>query len=515
MREEPVRSISASPTEPMSEALPAGISFSCGQLSVTRDRTGFNSRFFALNGSELYISDSILNIAINMARPLDIRFDSLCELLCYRYSSGEKTLFRSIFQVPAGYRYDFAPSGEEWRFTSERSCFFDFITDPSIGRGRTFQDRFSSLLLSSATSPDVRSKSVFFSGGLDSSLLSSMMNPGVTGYCAGVDDPLYDESSYALSAGKSIGMEVRIARITPANFITSVREAISRTENPLPVIQLAMYNDLMKTCRVPAGSIVAGYGADYLLGESQRKYWLALRMGRCMPGWLIDLATGLFSLSGKKQKEQAGKIGMFLTGMKTGRTWNALLPILDPPSSPETASRAMGLERTPDIHRHRRRLLGDEDPAFITQQVFVTYSNLIAATLSVWSSLCGTYGLRLITPFLSDDIVNMVTSCHPEIYLSLSSGKPAVSALARRFLPDELIDRPKKSSLLPPRFWLNKDTPGLGDLFSDIRSRNLIDIDFLAGREGAFSRYGYIPVWAAINFELLLQHFESMGLVLL
>lgn len=502
------------PTSQIRGSVLSGITITDLGVSVVRDRVGYKSFYYLIENTDLYISDKISRIALARDLQLEINNDSLCELLSYRYISGERTLFNYISKIPAGYLYRFFPGSTKWVIVSSRSDYFNFEPDLSITTKIEFRRKFSTLFENSVNSLSSSSTSIFFSGGLDSSLIAAIMKAGCTGYCAGVDNTTYDESSYALTAAKDIGIQTNIAKITSSNFLSSVREVISKTETSLPVIQLAMYNDLLKNSGIPKGIIVAGYGADYILGESQRKYWAALRIGLSIPQWVLRTLVRVLSVSGERRKEQAEKLYLFLSGIKAGQTWNSLIPSLDPPSSSAISARALGLSSIPDIHSHRRRLLGDETPLYITQQVFVTYSNLISATLSAWASLCSSYGLDLKTPFLDNSLVNMITSTKPNLYLSLTSGKPAIYLLAKKILPKHLIERPKKSSLLPPKFWLNERTPGLTELFDDIRSRNIVDIDYLLNREGAFSRYGYIPVWSAINMEILFQFYESKGFVI-
>jgi asparagine synthase (glutamine-hydrolysing) len=491
-----------------------GVSISELSVSLGRDRIGHKSFFFFIDNTELYISDKISRIAGAHNLQLAPDSKSVCELLSYRYISGERTLFKAISKVPPGYLYTFFFGLEKWETVSSRTDVFNFESDTSIKNESEFHIRFATLLQNSIKSLQSDSTNLFFSGGLDSSLIASFLHPKCTGYCAGVDNATYDESEYASSAAEDIDIQVSISKIASSGFVSSVKNAISRTEMPLPVIQLAMYNDLMGYSDIPEGTIVAGYGADYILGESQRKYWTALHFGLGIPQLLLGVIKNVSIFSGKRRKEQAEKLYTFLSGIKAGQTWNSMISSLDPPSSPAISAQALGLTSIPDIHSHRRRLLGEENPQYITQQVFVTYSNLISATLSSWSSLCSSYDLDLETPFLERKLVDMITSVHPDLYLSFASDKQAISLLANRVLPKHLVKRPKKSSLLPPKFWLNENTPGLYEVFERIKTRNIVDIDYLLNRKDAFSRYGYIPVWSAINMEILFQFYESKGLVI-
>jgi len=510
---EPERIIALSSINTLNQLNFPGISISKHKILLKRERVGYKSFYFSTVKADLYLSDKISRIALALNLNLEIIRESLCELLSYRYISGEKTLFQNIFKIPAGYSYKFYQGSEKWELVSSRSDYFNFEPDMTTTSKVEFDTKFGTLFQDSVKSFSSPTTSIFFSGGLDSSLIAAILKPGCTGYCAGVDNTAYDESAYALTAANDLGIQAYITKIASSNFMSSVKEAISRTETPLPVIQLSMYNDLMRNSKIPKGIIIAGYGADYILGESQRKYWAALQAGLGIPQWMLNILAKALSFSGERRKEQAEKLHAFLSGIKSGQTWKSLMPYLDPPSSPIVSTQALGYNQVPDIHSHRRRLLGDENPHFITQQVFTTYSNLISATLSSWTTLCHSYGLELKTPFLNSSLVNMITAANPDLYLSLTSGKPAISLLASRVLPKHLIERPKKSSLLPPKFWLNNNTPGLTELFEDIKSRNIIDINYLLERE-AFSRYGYIPIWSAINLEILLQFYESKGLVI-
>jgi hypothetical protein len=300
------------------------------------------------------------------------------------------------------------------------------------------------------------------------------------------------------------------ARLSEGAFLQILRRAVSASGGTLPVEQIASYQLLLEQF-APEGPILAGYGADFLFGEGQRKYWAVLRLNRLIGTVMVQLGLGVYGSFGGKQRQQAGTAREFVRRLSDGDTWIDMMPSLDPPCDPDIAKNSLGLDALPDFHEHRRRMLTDEMPPHLTQRVFVTYSNLIADTVSCWSRLLAAGGCSLRLPFLSAPLVDLVCGLDPRSYLKVLARKPVISALGRRRLPPAILGLPKMSGALPVWKWIASTRSGFGEVLDRLRSRNLVDLQPSLSSLRASERYGYIPVWSVVNLELLLEQLEENG----
>lgn len=493
------------------EELPGFLEFTAGRSVIAhRDRAGLGTvRFAVTESNSLIFSDSIPLLAGRLGR-VTLDRASLCEHLTYRYVSGTRTLFREISSVPAGYKAVFTPDGGSgWSTRLERDSSFDWGAQhcPSAADvSRTFETLFTRTTgyLSEGCGY------LFFSGGLDSALVASACKEAPSAVTAGTEEKIYDECPRAELAARGMRLQWAGARMSEGAFLGTLRRAIKSSCGTLPVEQLVSYQMLLDRF-APEGPILSGYGADFLFGEGQRKYWTVLKLSKLAGAISVRSCLNLYGMSGRRQRQQARTAGLFLHRMTDGDTWTDMMPVLDPPCDPAIACTALGLETLPDYHEHRRRMLVDEMPPHLTQKVFVTYSNLIADTVSSWSRLLSAEGCELRLPFLSQEIVDFVCGLDPRSYLRVLSRKPVIRDLAARRLPRVILRLPKMSGTLPVWKWISSPGGGFDVVLESLGARGIVDLAPFRDSMRASERYGYLPLWAAVNLELFLEELEQAG----
>jgi len=481
-----------------------------GSLIVRRDRMGLNTvRFAQTEENSLLFSDSILLLAGRLGR-VTLDRTSLCEHLTYRYVSGTRTLFREISSVPAGYRVVFTPDGGSgWFSRLERDSAFDWGAQNRPAAFDTSR-AFEALLTEIVGRLSEGCGYIFFSGRLDSALVASACPEAPRAITAGTEDKAFDECPRAELAAGQMGLRWAGARMSGKVFLETLRRAVSSSCGTLPVEQLVSYRMLLDRF-APEGPVLSGYGADFLFGEGQRKYWVVLRIGKLLGATVMKLCLDAYGMSGGRQRQQARTAGLFLKRRTDGDTWVDMMPVLDPPCDPAIARMALDLETLPDYHEHRRRMLVDEMPPHLTQKVFVTYSNLIADTVSSWSRMLSAAGCELRLPFLSDEMIDFVCGLDPRSYLGVFSRKPIIRDLAARRLPSGILRLPKMSGTLPVWKWISTPGGGFEDLLESLGNRGIVDLAPLRDSTRKYERYGYLPLWAAVNLELLLEELEQAG----
>jgi asparagine synthetase B (glutamine-hydrolysing) len=481
-----------------------------GRVIARRDRMGLGTIHFARSAAgELLLSDSLSWIAGKLGM-VTLDPSSVCEHLTYRYVSGTRTLFREISMVPAGYRAVFMPERDgSWPCRLERDSRFAWGDQaarplPEVSRG------FGELLEGEAFRLSTDSGHLFFSGGLDSSLIASFFADTPEALTAGTAEEAYDECPRAEMAASAMNLRWSGARLAEADFLPILRRAVAASGGTLPVEQITSYQLLLEEFS-PGGPVLAGYGADFLFGEGQRKYWAVLRLSRIVGMMAVQAGLGLYGWLGGRQRQQAGTAREFVRRLSDGDTWIDMMPSLDPPCHPDIARISLGLDTLPDYNEHRRRMLTDEMPPHLTQRVFITYSNLIADTIACWSRLLSAGGCSLRLPFLSTPLVDYVCGLDPRSYLRITERKPVIRTLAGKRLPPGILGLPKMSGALPVWRWIGSIEGGFHSVLGRLESRNFLDLRPSLSSLRASERYGYIPVWSSVNLELLLEHLEDAG----
>jgi hypothetical protein len=69
------------------------------------------------------------------------------------------------------------------------------------------------------------------------------------------------------------------------------------------------------------------------------------------------------------------------------------------------------------------------------------------------------------------------------------------------------------SGTLPVWRWIASPGGGFDGVIESLGRRNILDPGPLRDSMRASERYGYIPLWAAVNLELILEELEKTGVL--
>ena len=229
--------------------------------------------YSAGSGGEFFASTHIKllrQIGIAMQEDPDV----LPELLVYRTVAAPRTFYRAIRQLPASGRIfvrlqehgctsavsdGYAPPEDLFPNCDE--------VDVSIRVTECLRDSIRPL------QPAARSVATLLSGGLDSSILCSLVGHQLGAYDTysssyPIEDPKEDfETAYALSAASALSTRHTVFIPTSLDFLLGFVEALAITEMPLNHLQSVLFH-LMFKYAIPGhlDTIVCGEGADGVWG---------------------------------------------------------------------------------------------------------------------------------------------------------------------------------------------------------------------------------------------------------
>ncbi len=141
----------------------------------------------------------------------------------------------------------------------------------------------------------------FLSGGTDSAILCAVLNEFPKGrslplFCAGTDDPKYDESALALSTAKFLHRQndLAVLKITAPEF-SFFRELIQHAGEPLGDASILPSALLCREAKKHVSVVLGGDGADELFGGYERYLVMdfSANAGKFIPGFLFSLAAKL------------------------------------------------------------------------------------------------------------------------------------------------------------------------------------------------------------------------------
>jgi asparagine synthase (glutamine-hydrolysing) len=246
------------------------------RVLLARDRFGVKPLYVARHRGALWFA-SELRALLAAGVPARARTDVLAHAVAYGWAEGPHTPLEDIDRVPPGALLEVALDTLE---VAERRWY-----DPAEAVDATRAAALAArprAVLARALEDELRAAvhrrlmadvpvGTMCSGGLDSSLVTALAreaHPRIVAYNATVaDQPAADEGPWARGVARALGIELRTARMTGAQWRAGLVTAVAHNEHPLmheSSVPMAMIAALARDDGVKV--LLSGEGADELFG---------------------------------------------------------------------------------------------------------------------------------------------------------------------------------------------------------------------------------------------------------
>lgn len=262
-----------------------------GKLLLGRDRFGKKPLYYCDTENEFIFSSEIRAILSCPGMNCSVDYQLITEYLTYRSISGEKTLFKNIFQIPPGHlllidsqngKHSLIPYWDEKNDQSYLGLF---------DSKSTIEDQFNTFFADSIRKRLVSDVPVgtFNSGGVDSSLVTYHVRQQMSGelhtFSVGFNEKQYDESNYAMVVSKIAGTIHHPLYISEGDFVNSFQETVRALEEPIHHPHTTQLLLLSKYAKQFVTVVLTGEGADEVFGGYPRyQIPLIARYLKFLPG---------------------------------------------------------------------------------------------------------------------------------------------------------------------------------------------------------------------------------------
>jgi asparagine synthase (glutamine-hydrolysing) len=221
------------------------------KLYLFRDIFGKKPLYFTENG---IFSSEIKAIISLLGYTPEINFSALAEYLSLNSSIAPNTIYKGIYKLPAGCYFD----GKIHKYYDFKREVIDISEDEAVLE----IDR----LLKNSIQKRLQSKveiGSLLSGGIDSSLIATLMPNGVKTYSIGYDGyENYDERKWARLVSENIGSNHTEVSMNKEEFFSNIDKVINAMDEPIadsayiPAFHLASH--------IPLKVVMSGEGSDEL-----------------------------------------------------------------------------------------------------------------------------------------------------------------------------------------------------------------------------------------------------------
>lgn len=369
---------------------------------------------------------------------------------------------------------------------------------------------------------------VLLSGGVDSSLVAAAMSrcaSKVKSFSISFEDPSFDESSHAQRVAQHLGLDHHEERLSPEMMIDILPEVAAFMCEPIgdasviPTYLLSRFT--RETVKVALGGdggdeLFLGYptfAADQVARLGDRFLPLSLQAGL---GQAALTAAGWLPVS-RRNFSFDFKVKRFAQGLgfephERHQAWmGSFLPAeLERVLAPDVRAEAMKTSPYAPI----QALAAEADPVEPLDAISLQYARFYLAgdvlvKVDRASMACG---LEVRAPLLDREVVELSAALPVDMKLRRGVTKFILKAAARPWLPEGIVDRPKKGFGVPIADWIRGPLRGLAeDLLGGDRLRRqgwldagevrrLLDEHF----EGQADHRK--PLWTLMAFQLWAQN---------
>lgn len=427
------------------------------ETHLFRDRLGILPLYYFADSS-VFAFASELKALLPVIGSADVDEDSLHDYLAHRSVAAPYTLIKGVRKVPQGHHLVVGSDG-----TLRSSAYWRLPAHPET---RVRSPRLAVQLVADSLTDAVRDALVadvpvgtYLSGGVDSSLISAMAAKERNGaelhtFSAGFGDTRLDETSWARTASGIIGSRHHEVLVTADDFAHNWARLSWHRDAPLSEpADVAVYR-LAQTARDYVKVVLSGEGSDELFGGypkhrfARTTRWVGpmpastLRfLERRLPANVTRLGTAMRALSEPTYAERI-------------RGWFA----------PFTALERAALVGRPPVRSVLAPYIDGRGDALSRMLYADAHTWLADNLLERGDRMSMAASLELRPPFLDHRLVELAFSLPSSVKVR-GTTKWVLKEVARRYLPSEIIDRPKVGFRVPLDEWFRG---GLRDMAFDL-----------------------------------------------
>ncbi|HEY0643403.1 MAG TPA: asparagine synthase (glutamine-hydrolyzing) [Nocardioides sp.] len=502
-----------------------------GSLTLARDPFGIKPLYTMRRGSGVVFASELKAITTALGPELAVDPTGMIASTLFYWLPPDHEAVAGVKKLPAGTwaRYDRDGGVERGVYWDPAKAALEAAAGPRRDVAAAVESSVAAHLVSDVP------VSAFLSGGLDSSIVTALArreDPGLTAYTIAFRaedhrmEAMPDDAHYARRMASHLGITLHEIEIRP-DIVDLLPRMVDVLDEPIGD-PAALNTYLMCRAARDAGVkvILSGMGADELFGgyrrhlacllaEHYQRVPAALRTRVVAPlASRLPVAVGgrglravrwgqRFLTFAELPEEEAYRRSYTLHGT------DELEELLDPRLASQlhqvVARHREVYEDTTLEDRVARMCLADT-------RLFLPGLNLAYTDRA---SMAASTEVRV--PFVDTEVFEAAFSLPPSDRIRGRTQKAALKDAARRWIPDEVIDRPKGSFGAPLRAWVGND---LRDYVQDVLVRGELVAGGFLRREplvrliedhGAGRRDRSKEVWQLLTLELWYRNVRGLG----
>ena len=460
------------------------------KIWFARDRAGKKPLYIYKDSNQFIFSSEIKGILSVPNLKVTISQQSLNDYLSVGFVIGTDTIYKEIKEVQPGILIEFDLINR----TTQESTYWKFPTQTPLSLSKFEIQSETEKYLKDSINIRLRADvpvGVFLSGGIDSGLITAMAAQQVDyplkTFTVGFNDGTFDETSLARQVAKRYSTEHHEIFLDPdlEDLLPKVVRAYDEPfADPSALPTFAIAKEAAKYVKV----VLNGEGSDELFGGYRRA--LAIQMLNQLSFLTKRLPKNSYNFLlknmpiPKRFRSTYSWLYRFLRGMcedKYVRYINWSMDGFDEYEKKQMMLNKHYNQSIPTDQIIRKRMMSydhlSDTSNFMAIDFLIGMADCLLPKVDIATM---SHGLESRSPFLDYRLVEWVSQIDKKSLLSLMKTKPILRSLSNDYLPQAIVNAPKRGFEIPLVKWMKYD---LNNMLRDVcMSQNSILFDFFEKR---------------------------------
>jgi len=435
------------------------------KMILARDRIGICPLYFHRNKRAFYFASEIKSLLPVMDSPPTLSANSLDQLFTFWAPLTPNTIYDDIYEISPGEMLIIDQNTQE----TKRYWDFEFPENNQDFHQESEAELVNRLeaLLIDATQIRLRSDvsvGAYLSGGLDSSLITSMIhhhnNNSLQTFSLGFTDQSLDESAHQATVVSKIQARHHSLSVSPQDIANNFVQTLWHTETPIlrtAPVPMGLLSGLVRQHGVKV--VLSGEGADEVLGgydlfkeAKVRQFWARQPESEWRPLLLKKLYPYLKFPQGKTA---AFMKRFFGEGLREPNTlWHSHMPRW---TSTSKAKQFFSEHLKDQLTSNLLQNFEAQMPTNMKNWHWFNRAQYIESKSLMAGYLLSSQGDRMLTknsiegrfPFLDHRVIEFANRLPPKLKMKALDEKYLLKKVAEKYVPESIIKRHKQPYRAP------------------------------------------------------------------
>jgi asparagine synthase (glutamine-hydrolysing) len=461
-------------------------------LTLIRDRVGVKPLYYYFDGED-FIFASELKPIMEYKKDLSINQDALYEFFQFGYISSNLSIFNNCHKLQAGH-YLTCNLKSLHVSIKEYYSILPFFKLPKFQKSEEeLVDELEKLLIDAFTLTMVSDVpvGVFLSGGIDSSVVAAILQKhhgNIHTFTIGFNEARYNEATYAKEVAKYIGtthtekfLDADEARTILEKFVDIYDEPFGDSSG----IPTALVSQVAKDAGVKV--VLSADGGDEIFCGYER-YWYTYAIGKkifLLPKFARKILSKMMDFIGVENASKLFKVRNFahkynqFSQMLKAENWQEMYEYLIHNSKNSEIDKLISHLKKVDEKSFK---VGERENPMQGMMLWDYHRYMVDDILTKVDRATMSVSIEGREPLLDHRIAEFMAQVPFEYKYKDASGKYLLKKVLERYIPKEMIERPKMGFGIPMFEWFGGDLRNLFDeYFQDtkLKKHKLFNISYI------------------------------------